>query len=164
VSVRGIVAPIATLNNFTVNVGGGSGGSFFGPVGLYVAVPPSIFKSYDRLSMANGSSTKLSFFVTNDNDISILGATFVDDLGALGLNIDSIFRPTLSGGGFCPSITASATLLSLGSPNNVFPPRTTCSYLFTVRGVAVSPLAGTINRISISTSNVGTGVSNNATL
>ncbi len=161
VIVSGVIAPVATTNNFTVNVASG-GSASYGPVGLYVMSPPTIFKSYDVDSIANGASAKLTFFITNANDVAFTGATFLDNLGALGLNVNAPYVPVLTGGGFCPNITANATHLTL--PSSTIPARTTCSYFLTVTGVAVSPLAGTINTISLSTTNGGTGVSNNATL
>jgi len=159
--VTGISAPAATTNNFTVNIAGG-GTAFYGPAGLYVALSPSIFKSYNVDSIALGATAELTFFITNANDIDVLGASFVDNLGALGLKVNAIYRPMLNGGGFCPNITTNATHLTLASEK--IPARTTCSYFLTVTGVAVSPLSGTINTISVSTTNAGTGVSNNATM
>ncbi|HEX4427580.1 MAG TPA: hypothetical protein VH079_19420, partial [Terriglobales bacterium] len=125
---------------------------------LTVATPPSITKAFGAASVPTGSTTSLTFNITNPNtSLALTGLAFTDSLPA-GLVVAG--TPALSntcGGTATATAGASAVSLSAGTR----PASGTCAVSLNVTGTT----AGVKNNsVTITSTEAGTGNTSNASL
>ncbi len=142
-----------TLNNVTGNVTSTEGGSGnFSSASLLAVAPPTISKSFSPTSIAQGSTTTLSFTITNPaaNTVSLSGIAFSDTLPA-GLTVADSTSTQCNGGTLTTTAATGIITLSAGSLN----PGANCMINVTVTGATAGLKNNTTGNVA--SANGGTG-------
>ena len=143
-------------NSVTVtSTNGGAGNTATASVDVTAVAPPVITKSFGVPSIVLGSSTSLSFTVTNPpaNTVALSGVGFTDVLPA-GLNVSTPDGETGTCGGGTISATAGSSSVSLTGATLGTGGSSSCTFSVNVTGVA---LGEQDNSVTVDSTNGGTG-------
>ncbi len=115
---------------------------------LFAAMPPSLSKTFGELSIGPGSSTSLSFTLTNPNHVVTLHALQVSDTLPAGLVISTPNGLTGSCGGGTITAPAGNNLITVGSA--VLAPQTSCTFSVNVtsNGTTLGLLTNTTSTVT----------------
>jgi uncharacterized repeat protein (TIGR01451 family) len=156
VTVTGTTAGTKTNTTSAVtSTNGGTGNTACASLEVGVVSPPAITKSFTPSSISVGTTSSLSFTITNPNaTVALTGVAFTDTLPA-GVTV-----PSTSIGQCGGTLTTTATTISLSGAT--IAASGTCSFSITATGTTLGAKVNTTS--AVTSTNGGTGNTASATL